>query len=274
MCLDLKCTFSKTCLPAFFTGFQMNVAMVFAYFLLQHAQDYPEMYPPYYYEYKLGLCLTIYLLVMSSFLFAAFTDPGQAFEYRLPSSNRDCDKCKIKRADRSRHCSTCRRCGYRLDHHCVWVHNCIGMRNNKAFVLFLVYFLIGITQYIDVAYDYAFGLHEQPDMFPGFLAKSYFYFHNWIVLMFAFMVLTLFTQHVRFLVRNYTTVEYLEYRKEHGFLGAYDWCCKLPGTQYDQGAMANFTQVFGKDVLWWLLPTVPDNVQVEVGFSTIPEANS
>lgn len=49
-----------------------------------------------------------------------------------------CPTCKIWRPPRSYHCPTCGVCIQTHDHHCVWVNNCVGQRNYRYFISFLV----------------------------------------------------------------------------------------------------------------------------------------
>ncbi|KAI0883301.1 palmitoyltransferase PFA3 [Annulohypoxylon maeteangense] len=100
----------------------------------------------------------LYLMLNWCYTTAVFTNPGsttnstgystlptnnppQATSFTVKSNGemRFCKKCQARKPDRAHHCSTCRRCVLKMDHHCPWLATCIGLRNHKAFLLFLIY---------------------------------------------------------------------------------------------------------------------------------------
>ena len=48
-----------------------------------------------------------------------------------------CPDCEVIRTPRCRHCTLCKRCVDRFDHHCPWVNNCIGKGNFIYFYSFV-----------------------------------------------------------------------------------------------------------------------------------------
>ncbi|KAH7637701.1 palmitoyltransferase zdhhc6-like protein [Dermatophagoides farinae] len=57
-----------------------------------------------------------------------------------------CYQCDGYKAPRSHHCSKCKRCILKMDHHCPWINNCCGYRNQKFFFNFLLAAVIGSMQ--------------------------------------------------------------------------------------------------------------------------------
>lgn len=105
------------------------------------------------------IAIVLWTLLNWSYTTAVFTPPGSTTNdsgySTLPTheaprtastltvkSNgemRFCKKCQARKPDRAHHCSTCRRCVLKMDHHCPWLATCVGLRNHKAFLLFLIY---------------------------------------------------------------------------------------------------------------------------------------
>ena len=107
----------------------------------------------------------LYLLLNWSYTTAVFTDPGSptssfvtrsgyshlptheptpnpdlpSFTVKSTGGSRFCKKCQARKPDRAHHCSSCRRCVLKMDHHCPWLATCVGHKNYKPFILFCTY---------------------------------------------------------------------------------------------------------------------------------------
>ncbi|XP_049401799.1 probable protein S-acyltransferase 14 [Solanum stenotomum] len=154
---------------------------------------------------------------------------------------RFCRKCNQLKPPRCHHCSVCGRCVLKMDHHCVWVVNCVGALNYKYFLLFLFYTFLEttvVTLSLLPQFIAFFSDGEIPGT-PGTLATTFLAFV--LNLAFALSVLGFLIMHISLVSGNTTTIEAYEKKTS-------------PKWRYDLGRKRNFEQVFGLDKRYWFIP--------------------
>lgn len=237
----------------------------------------------------LYLGIFLYILATISYYRIVATGPGSPLEipgFRCDSSDieaqsvpppqvqnnvtskengqmRFCQKCDCWKPDRTHHCSSCKRCILRMDHHCPWFSTCIGHRNHKFFVQFLVHVtLLCIVCFISSLLA-----------FRNFLGSAFTdTLHvNWILLMIISGVMGLAVSvfagfSIYQVLQNKTTLESLESTHYRSSLApsAYRYrdapSLDTVGNLFDLGKKQNWCAVMGDHVWEWILPVVPRNI--------------
>ena len=166
-----------------------------------------------------------------------FSDYGEGW--------RTCRKCKSGKPPRTHHCSVCRRCVMKMDHHCPWVNNCVGFYNYKFFCLFLVYCAAGCayTALTCLLALFTSPRHNQTIVFVFVLTLSVLFALTLFLLWHAYLVAT-----------NQTTIEFYSNRMDASDARKRGERWVNP---YSIGIRGNFEQVFGatRNVASWLLPS-------------------
>lgn len=159
---------------------------------------------------------------------------------------RFCRKCSQYKPPRTHHCSVCGRCVLKMDHHCVWVVTCVGARNYKYFLLFLLYTFMETTlctitllpHFITFFKD--IGQHSDSAIY---LVTTFLAFV--LNVAFALSLLGFLILHATLISSNATTIEAQEKKNTTRW-------------RYDLGMRQNFEQVFGTSKLFWLIPAYTD----------------
>ncbi|CAI5466535.1 unnamed protein product [Closterium sp. Yama58-4] len=163
---------------------------------------------------------------------------------------RRCKRCLQFKPPRAHHCSVCGRCILKMDHHCVWVINCVGAKNYKQFLLFLFYTFLETAVVAVVLLPHFIDFFTTPPSASDDATKLATVFLSFVLnIAFAVSLLGFLIMHVSLVLGNTTTIEAFEKR------GSHRW-------RYDLGRRRNFEQVFGMDRRFWLLPMYsPDDLR-------------
>jgi ankyrin repeat protein len=195
------------------------------------------------------------------FLYMSRSNPGylksddegiEKIYHRLSSGTKDapqlCPTCMIARPIRSKHCRSCNRCIARMDHHCAWLNNCVGINNHQ-------FFLVLLTLVIMLHVIFAFfcsrvlgQLQDAPPLWSVYNAVTFYYSREGMILcLMLFHLLNaawemyVYYQQWAMLLDNITANEFINMRK-YGYLRGPDQ--QSFHNPFDKGWKANLKEFF------------------------------
>ncbi|XP_024031714.1 probable protein S-acyltransferase 15 [Morus notabilis] len=213
-------------------------------------------------------------LCVFSFFVCVLTDPGHVPASYVPDveesdeqtngnsvQSKLCDKCSTYKPPRAHHCRVCKRCVLRMDHHCMWVNNCVGYWNYKAFFVLVFYATIASIYSTVMVISCSF---QKDWEFSGYLPLKIFYVTCGVMMVSLSLTLgTLLGWHIYLINHNMTTIEYYE-----GIRTA--WLTRKSGQNYrhpfNVSAYRNITLVLGPNMLKWLCPTSVSHLKGGLSF--------
>ncbi|EGG22480.1 cell cycle regulator with zn-finger domain protein [Cavenderia fasciculata] len=226
------------------------------------------------------LATALTCLVLISYILVSSTSPGDFNDTLSPSyyllypissinSEEDkkfCTKCNQQKPERAHHCSSCKKCILRMDHHCLFIGNCVGLFNQKYFVLFLFYASLSIFYffYLLVSRSLEVLLDSTPQQTEyNFLDISKLFLIGSLTISMVIIEISITSMLVNqlwLLGNNMTTIEHEGTKRK--LYGRKVLPHQLQQYQdqlrrSDKGWIHNFSTVFGNPSLSWILPVPP-----------------
>ncbi|EFJ11742.1 hypothetical protein SELMODRAFT_125682 [Selaginella moellendorffii] len=209
------------------------------------------------------------LMALVSYALAILRDPGEIPSSYLPDVEdsqqaplqevkrkggdlRYCQKCRVYKPPRAHHCRVCKRCVLRMDHHCLWINNCVGHNNYKSFFLFVLYITSACI------YSLVFS------RLICFRSSFHVIICGIVVIPLSVALSGLLVWHIYLSLHNRTTIEYYEGVRAK-------WLAHTSGPYshpYDLGALSNILVVLGPKASCWFCPMAVGHIGSGLHFKT------
>lgn len=180
-------------------------------------------------------------------------DPEVSARSELPY--RYCRTCKAPKPMRTHHCGLCGCCVLKADHHCVWINQCVGHYNQRYFILFLFYMLLGTSFFTLCSLPHIVGpfMHKTPlspeldalgKPIPLILSSQYYIVAAVVCVAGWFACGGFIAWTIYLAATNQTTIEFF-----NSFWGTDKVRYKGKTNPYNLGPWRNMEEVFGSPPL-------------------------
>jgi len=266
-----------------------------------------------------ALWLYFSTMFLFNYLMTTFSTPGRAQDidtqetYKVESDTKEldmvyaprwCTSCQCWKPPRTHHCGICDRCTLRMDHHCPFMGNCIGLYNLGHFLSMYVYVLVGaligfiplvfallpsvlpfLVHLWNIAWTYEWYHILSPAHLTWFFWKEILYGavinvlgHHGLLLgaltagtvagFFACLMLS--STYIPLIYTNSTVIENQLKNKSEYVKLMDDVVVSVGSIFYMHDWRSNLKEVFGNN-LWTRLLPIPIRIPLEVG--TLPKAS-
>ncbi|XVF08117.1 hypothetical protein REPUB_Repub06bG0198100 [Reevesia pubescens] len=208
------------------------------------------------------------VMCVFNYRFAIFTDPGRVPSTFMPDIEdsevpiheikrkggdlRYCQKCSHFKPPRAHHCRVCKRCVLRMDHHCIWINNCVGHANYKEFFIFVVYAAIACIYSLVLLVGSLTNDSQNDEQQSADSFRTAYVISGLLLVPLSVALSVLLGWHIYLILQNKTTIEYHEGVRA-------TWLAEKGGNvykhPYDLGAYENLTTVLGPSIFCWICPT-------------------
>lgn len=139
-----------------------------------------------------------------------------------------------------------------MDHHCIWINNCVGHANYKVFFVFVVYAVIACIYSLVLLVGSLTIDSPKDEQQSGDSFRTAYVISALLLVPLCAALSVLLGWHIYLILHNKTTIEYHEGVRAM-------WLAEKGGNlyshPYDLGAYENLTTVLGPNILSWVCPT-------------------
>ncbi|WFD26462.1 protein S-acyltransferase [Malassezia nana] len=140
--------------------------------------------------------------------------------------------------ERAHHCRTCKTCILKYDHHCPWINQCVGLGNERYFILFMLWFGLGTMIYSYMGWELAYRAFRHPRTWSSTLVPRVLYLLIWVkAFVMGLAVMAFAFWHLHMIARGETSVE----NQDHG---TYKWLMKEHYARSAKQRQQSFVNVY------------------------------